>query len=140
MKFSYNIASWSLGIMVNKMTILFRPVGQFELDLIKESNFKKFPPRLEHQPIFYPVLTESYAIQIARDWNTVDAASGYVGYVLRFSVDDEYLNQYDIKTVGSSAHQEYWIPADELDKFNAHIDGTIDVIHEFIGENHLAKN
>lgn len=39
-----------------KTTILYRPVGRKELDLIKESGFKRFPPRLFHQPIFYPVL------------------------------------------------------------------------------------
>jgi hypothetical protein len=49
---------------------LFRPVGQKELDLIEQSGWKEFPPRLFWQPIFYPVLTEEYAIAIARDWNT----------------------------------------------------------------------
>jgi hypothetical protein len=54
-------------------------VGQVELDLIEST------PRLDWQPIFYPVLNREYAVQIARDWNTKDAASGYVvGYVLRF--------------------------------------------------------
>ncbi|MEP0852893.1 MULTISPECIES: hypothetical protein [Cyanophyceae] len=47
--------------------------------LIAESGYTAFPPRLPYQPIFYPVLTEAYAVQIARDWNTKDAASGYVG-------------------------------------------------------------
>jgi hypothetical protein len=49
---------------------LFRPVGQKELDLISESGFTRFPPRLPEQPIFYPVLNIEYAEQIARDWNT----------------------------------------------------------------------
>lgn len=110
---------------------LFRPVGQAELDLIAASAYRVFPPRLAHQPIFYPVLNESYAIQIARDWNTVDAASGYVGYVTRFRVDADYLARFEIKVVGGAVHEEYWIPAEELDEFNASIVGTIDVIHEF---------
>lgn len=46
---------------------LFRPVGQKELDLIAASGNRAFPPRLPHQPIFYPVLNEEYATQIARD-------------------------------------------------------------------------
>ena len=37
---------------------LFRPVGQAEYDLIAQSNFTAFPPRLPEQPIFYPVLSE----------------------------------------------------------------------------------
>lgn len=51
-------------------TVLFRPVGQAERDLIAESGFTTFPPRLPEQPIFYPVTNEGYAAQITRDWNT----------------------------------------------------------------------
>ncbi|BAY82632.1 ADP-ribosylation/crystallin J1 [Calothrix parasitica NIES-267] len=46
---------------------LYRPVGEKELVLIKESGCKQFPPRLPEQPIFYPVLNQEYAIEIARD-------------------------------------------------------------------------
>ncbi|MHC8948000.1 hypothetical protein [Sphingobacterium hungaricum] len=53
----------------NDVTFLYRPVGQSELKLIEDSGWKKFPPRLAQQPIFYPVMNEEYAIQIARDWN-----------------------------------------------------------------------
>jgi hypothetical protein len=73
-------------------TTLYRPVGQKELDLIRESGFTAFLPRLPHQPIFYPVLNEAYAVQIARDWNTKDPASGYAGYVTRFHVQTTFLN------------------------------------------------
>ncbi len=65
---------------------LFRPVGQKEMNLIQQSDYLAFPPRLPFQPIFYPVIQENYAVQIARYWNTTDAASGYVGYVTRFCV------------------------------------------------------
>ena len=40
------------------------------MNLIRISGYREFPPRLPHQPIFYPVLNEEYATQIARDWNT----------------------------------------------------------------------
>ena len=49
--------------------ILYRPVGTKELELIRESGWTRYPPRLPEQPIFYPVLEEEYARQIARDWN-----------------------------------------------------------------------
>ena len=49
--------------------ILYRPVGTKELELIKKSNYYQFPPRLPEQPIFYPVLNERYAIEIASGWN-----------------------------------------------------------------------
>ncbi len=112
-----------------KTSVLYRPVGAAELALIAESDFKRFPPRLPEQPIFYPVLTESYAIQIARDWNTGEAAG--VGYVTRFSVDAEYLSRYSVQQAGNKSHLEYWIPSDELERFNDHIVGPIEVIHEF---------
>ena len=113
---------------------LYRPVGQKELDLIRDSDWTSFPPRLSFQPIFYPVLTEDYAAQIARNWNTRDAASGYVGYVTRFEVNAKYLCRYDVQTVGSREHQEYWIPAAELTEFNANIVGKIEIIAEFRSE------
>ena len=69
--------------MSRETTVLFRPVGPTELRLIAESGFRAFPPRLPEQPIFYPVLTEDYARQIARDWNV--SASG-AGYVTKFAV------------------------------------------------------
>ena len=110
---------------------LYRPVGEAEFDLIRGSGFVRFPPRLPEQPIFYPVLSEQYAIQIARDWNTKDERSGFAGYVLRFKVNRSFLDNYEVHTVGSSEHREYWIPAVDLDRFNQNIIGEIEVISEF---------
>jgi hypothetical protein len=111
-----------------ELTALYRPVGPKELDLVRQSGFREFPPRLPEQPFFYPVLNEEYAIQIARDWNARDAGSGYV---LRFEVRSEFLSTYDVHVVGSSIHREYWIPAAELDAFNRNIVGVIEVVAEF---------
>jgi hypothetical protein len=111
---------------------LYRPVGQAEYDLIAASGWKAFPPRLSHQPIFYPVLTEQYAIRIARDWNTKDATSGYVGYVLQFTVPTSVLERWPIQQGASGAtFRELWVPAEDLDDFNAEIVGLIEVVHEF---------
>lgn len=112
--------------------ILYRPVGEKEYILIKESNFSKFPPRLPQQPIFYPVLNEKYASEIARRWNTKDNGfSNNKGFVLKFEIDDSFIKKYPIQTVGKSYHQEYWIPAEELDEFNKHIIGKITIIKEY---------
>ena len=115
----------------NKTTTLFRPVGPEELALIKESNFRKFPPRLFHQPIFYPVTNLPYAEQIARDWNVPASGSGFV---TEFDVETDYLNQFPIQNVGGTIHNEYWIPAEQLEEFNSHIVGEIRVIREFYPE------
>jgi hypothetical protein len=111
-----------------KTITLYRPVGPKELALIEASDFREFPPRLPQQPIFYPVLNEEYATQIARDWNAVHDGGGYV---TRFEVEVEMVKRYPVKTVGSSLHQELWVPAEELAEFNQHIVGRIEVIAEF---------
>lgn len=111
--------------------ILFRPVGEKERILIEQSGYKAFPPRLPGQPIFYPVLNERYATEIASRWNIKDENSGFKGYVTRFEIDNDYISNYKIQTVGASYHQEYWIPAEELETFNQHILGTIEVVREF---------
>lgn len=116
---------------MTELSTLYRPVGLAEFELVRGSDFRSFPPRLSHQPIFYPVLDEQYATQIARDWNTRDETSGFAGYVLRFSVRTEFLSHYEIHIVGSSEHQEYWIPADDLQKLNENIVGPIEVVSEF---------
>jgi hypothetical protein len=114
-----------------ELTTLYRPVGRAELELIRASQFRAFPPRLPEQPIFYPVLSEEYAAQIARDWNTKDERSGFAGYVLRFKVRSEFLAAYDVRVVGSSEHREYWIPAGDLESLNNNIEGEIEVLAEF---------
>lgn len=116
------------------MATLFRPVGQTELDPIEASGWTAFPPRLDWQPIFYPVLTEDYATRIARDWNTSDDANGAVGYVLRFEVDDDYLADHEVHEAGGSEHLEYRIPAEELAEFNNHVVGVIEIIAEWRGQ------
>ena len=109
-------------------TILYRPVGPKELELIAASGYTQFPPRLPDQPIFYPVLNEEYAKQIARDWNV--SASG-AGYVIRFSVRKSFADRYPVRTVGTSVHQELWIPAEELTDLNSNIVGKLEIVAEF---------
>jgi hypothetical protein len=116
---------------VAELTALYRPVGRKELELIRETRFRSFPPRLPAQPFFYPVLNEEYATQIACDWNTKDDASGFEGHVLRFHIRSEFLSRYDIRIVGSSQHQECWIPAAELGEFKRAIEGTIEMVRSF---------
>ncbi|RTE95133.1 ADP-ribosylation/crystallin J1 [Bradyrhizobium sp. LVM 105] len=108
--------------------ILRRPVGPKELQLIEQSGMRAFPPRLPDQPIFYPVLTEDYAIKIARDWNV--PASG-AGFVTRFAIARNFIEKYDVQEAGGRSHLEYWIPAEDLDAFNAAIVGLIEVVRRF---------
>lgn len=110
--------------------ILYRPVGTKELELIEESRYCEFPPRLPEQPIFYPVLNEQYAMEIASKWN-VKYNDDHKGYVTKFEVDDNYCEQFEVHCVGGEYHKELWIPAEKLKEFNEHIIGKISVISEF---------
>jgi len=109
-------------------TTLYRPVGPKEMALIVASGNREFPPRLPEQPIFYPVLNEEYARQIARDWNIPESGAGYV---TRFAVGSDFVARYPVQTVGGSIHKELWIPAEDLAELNRHIVGLIEVIAEY---------
>jgi hypothetical protein len=109
-------------------SILFRPVGPEELRLIEQSGFRAFPPRSAQQPIFYPVLTEEFAVKIAQEWLVPDSGAGYV---TRFKVRRAFLSRYQIQNAGGPALQEYWIPAGDLVEFNQNIVGPIEVIRHF---------
>lgn len=74
------------------------------------------------------MLTEDYAIKIARDWNV--SASG-AGFVTRFEVKRDFIVEYDVQEAGGRSHLEYWILADELDAFNDAIVGLIEIVRSF---------
>jgi hypothetical protein len=114
--------------VTTETTTLYRPVGPKELALIAASGFREFPPRLPEQPIFYPVLNEEYARQIARDWNVRDSGAGFV---TRFAVRAEFLARYAEQQVGASVHRELWVPAEHLSEMNQNIVGLIEVIAEY---------
>lgn len=116
-----------------KTVILYRPTGKNELALIEASGFTAFPPRLPEQPIFYPVTNEEYATQIARDWNA-KYNEDKIGYVTKFEVQTDFLDNYETKIVGGKTYEEYWIPAEDLEEFNRNIVGKIEVIAEFRGK------
>jgi hypothetical protein len=104
-----------------------------ELRLIIECGSREFPPRLEWQPIFYPVLNQAYAEAIALDWNTNDAFSGYCGIVTKFALKEEHYLKYPVQNVGGEIHNELWVPAEELGVFNKNIVGRIEVVKAFFG-------
>lgn len=111
--------------MDSDTTMLFRPVGQRELDLLRLADWRRWPPRLPEQPIFYPVTNESYAREIASKWNVAESGAGYV---TRFSVRNSFMVRFDVHCVGAAHHTEWWIPAADLEELNDNIVGVIEVI------------
>lgn len=118
---------------------LFRPVGIKELEKILLANAKAFPPRLAWQPIFYPVLNFEYASQIATEWNVNDAFSGYCGFVTEFEIEDSFASKYEVQNVGGEAHNELWVPSEDLADFNANIIGNIQIAEAYYGERYEGK-
>ena len=110
---------------VKSTTTMYRPTGPEELALVRDSGFKKWPPRLPGQPIFYPVTNERYAAEIASAWNVKESGAGFV---TRFEVNSEFVARYTIQTVGASHHTEWWVPASELEELNSNVVGVIEVI------------
>ena len=106
-------------------TTLWRPVGPAELELLRAADMRAWPPRLPDQPIFYPVLNEGYARQIAAEWNI--AASG-AGYVTRFRLPTRFARRYPTCQAGGGDKLELWVPAGDLDELNRRLVGQIEVI------------
>ena len=109
-----------------KTVVMYRPCGQKELDLVIQSGYKKWPPRLPEQPIFYPVTNEGYAREV-NQWNVSQFGKGYI---TKFNVRASFVANYEIKQVGASNHTEWWIPAEDLEALNENIIGEIEVIDE----------
>jgi hypothetical protein len=124
----YGLLHYEVSSESKTAVTLFRPVGPAELRLVVESGWRRFPPRLPEQPIFYPVENEEYARRIARDWNV---KSDGEGHVLRFRVDAAFISRYPVQKAGSRIHMERWIPAEDLDELNDRIIALIEVIASY---------
>lgn len=103
-------------------------------------NLKGFPPRLPEQPIFYPVLNQAYAEQIALEWNTKDKFSDNVGFVTEFNVASPFIDKYEEQIVGARKHNELWIPAEDIDELNLNIEGHIKLVNVFYGVDYKGLN
>jgi hypothetical protein len=119
--------------------ILFRPTGLAEIRLVRDADWRCWPPRLPEQPIFYPVLNFEYAEQIARDWNSIDRSNNFLGFVTRFELAEDFARRYEMQIVGAAAkHQELWIPAEDVAEMNANMVGTIEVVAAYRNRERLA--
>ncbi|GGO35336.1 hypothetical protein [Deinococcus humi] len=119
---------------VGETVTLWRPTSLHELQLVAQTGWQNWPPRLPDQPIFYPVLNRLYAEEIARDWNA-KRNDPPIGFITEFEVQAEVAIQYKVQVVGTQdRHQELWVPAEELNDFNWAIVGPIRVIGHFAGK------
>lgn len=103
---------------------MYRPCNQAELDLVIASDYKRWPPRLPGQPIFYPVTNLQYARDV-NAWNKMDYSKGYV---TKFDVAKTFVDRYEIQKVGGEGRTEWWIPAEDLEELNDNIVGLIEIV------------
>ncbi len=74
------------------------------------------------------MLNEWYATKIALEWNERHAG---VGFLREFDGDAEYVERFAVQQVGGRDVLELWVPAEELEEFNAHIVGGIRMIARY---------
>jgi DNA-binding Xre family transcriptional regulator len=89
-------------------TVLYRPVGRRELELIREGGFRAFPPPPPGQSMFKPVLTREYADEVALEsaptltrlesgsQNTTIKTLEQICRALRCNVGDLFQSQHSI--------------------------------------------
>jgi hypothetical protein len=104
---------------------LFRSVGEKEFRLIQQNGFKSFPARMPGRRGMNLASDKEYAMQIAAKRSNEDRRN----YIVEFEADDNYLSWFSTKT--TDGHQEFNIPAEQIDEFNSHITGLISVVGVF---------
>lgn len=112
---------------------LYRPVGLRELEAIAATNYRAFPQGRPPQPSIDLVFDREEAEKIARDWNTSDAVSGFVGFVTESDLPYSLVSRYQTHAVGTTSHRELRVPPGELDAFNAGLTEPIRVVGHFVG-------
>jgi len=112
---------------------LYCPVGQPELERIREAGWQRFPPRPPRQRIIHLLLDEALARDIARHWNATREDHGYRGFVTRFRVRSVYIARFEPRTVGAGRHLELRVPIGNLEEVNDNIVGPIVVVVAFRG-------
>src|SRR3569833_99999 len=85
-------------------TVLYRVVGQREMDLIRAADHRAFPPRTRAQPCCVTVPDAAYATTIASDWSPRDAPVGTARYGSRVAVATALLKQFPALQVPASVN------------------------------------
>ena len=87
-----------------------------------------FPLRSSEQSGFYPESAKNHAIEIARDWNVPAYGKGFVVCV---DVRKDFLDHVDVSHTEEDAQQQFWVPLEYLEPFNASLVSRIKVSHRF---------
>jgi len=118
-----------------KTVTLYKTIGEKEMVLIAENNFKMFPHGLENEPVFYTFLNEEYATERALKFNTTNVSGNYLAFVTEFIITEEEYLKYDGESITSKVDSKLCVPIEYLERFNKAIIGKIKVINLFVGKN-----
>jgi hypothetical protein len=61
----------------------------------------------------------------------IEAAIHTAGYVVIFNIQQQFIEQYELQTIGYQEHYEYRIPVSHLSQFNKALIGQIELISAF---------
>ena len=105
---------------------LYRPVGSTELVAIQRSGNQRFPRGSSGSRTSSPC-----APAPTPSASPVKRRLRQPGYVTRFEVRQDFLARYAVHVIDARVHEEYRIPAEDLEAFNDAIVGPIEVVSEY---------
>ncbi len=107
---------------------LYRPVSRAELNEIKESGWTKYTYPAAGAICLNPLINCSYAEEIIKKQALDEFGECFI---IKFEVDAEHINKYEIKLADNYLDVEINVPPDCLDEFSRHIIGKIEQIEVF---------
>ncbi|WP_019529009.1 hypothetical protein [Dasania marina] len=113
---------------------LYKPITPVQLAALIRSGWRCLSPDTPEQLHFYPKLHRIYAESLARQWHAVEHSAGFV---VRFTVPQEFIAGFELQTVGYDEHLEYKVPIAELTQLNSVIVGSIELLSAFTCEDNL---
>lgn len=110
---------------------LYRPVGEKEMILIIESNYKKIPNSEEWKD-FLSLETNKHAAKRYAKTYYRGAHTNYLGFVIEFEVTEAEYEKWDDKSK-DEYEKKIYVPKNKLEDFNEQIVGEIKATHLFVG-------
>lgn len=109
-------------------TTLYKSLSPVQLAQVVSLGWRAFPAMDDDQQIFAPKLHQAYAEMLARQ---LEMAHFQAGYVVRFTLGNDFLQRFTPVSVAYREHEEYRIPVRSLAELNRAIVGRIELVSGF---------
>jgi hypothetical protein len=122
---------FTVSIWVAETQTLVGLVSENELPLIVAANFAAFPVQSSEPAIFYALASRrgGRAFKEFLDRKSQQRC----GYVIRCEAPKSFIAQYEIAQANHKDHVEYRVPAGDVEAFNRHLVGKINVVSKASG-------